>query len=589
MASSAGRLLRTPVENYLHDLQQDLTGGRWEALARAVPLGKAGQRLRVRLPPPLPHARNAGDHLTVDDYLRELYEGVVGELLAAGAVERAAFVQADLLHQPVAAARLLAEHGRYALAAELLEGRTDELAVAARYWHAAGRDDLAVEMLRTRGGFAAAVDALVVTDPELAASLHGAWVDDCLARGDVAGALTAGWPVPHLRAVVLQRAMSWVPRGGGADGPALALLAGGAPETATPLDVLPPAARDRITELADRELAELARRKVVSTLQPPQFPRLVHAPGPAGPVDLRDAVVMPDGSVVAALGPQGAVLQRSDGTAVRRWDGHVDRLIVADHGSAVLLEGPGAGDARRLRRLDLDGREVVAEWQLTARPATDTFDGGLLPVVEGTALCLVDTTAARPKVVLREELSGCRVIAASRWNTQLAVLTAARSGVAGETEVWVFALPGMDLLRRQSLVLPQAAETTPGHVTLTCLGAVLAASPGTSGRRMRWYDVDGQMSNGEAPGPGWTGLAAAGPYCTVASHTGDEAVAQVLSWRNAPSTRWPSEILRASFPGAARTQVRLAAEILTVHDDTGRVLAVDLTTGEQRADHTVTR
>jgi hypothetical protein len=587
VGSRAGRFLRNPVEDYLHRLQQDVVHGRWDALGRAVPLGTVGQRLTVRLPPAFTDGRAPGERLTVEEYLRGLYEGAARELVAAGAVERAAFVLADLLHQPVTAAQTLTGHGLAALAAELLEGRTEELALAARYWRDAGRVDLAVEMLRTRQSFASVVDALVVTDAELASSLQTAWVDDCLARGDVAAAVTAAWPVPPLRAVVLHRVVSWWPRGGRDDGPALGLLAGGAPDTPAPLDVLPTANRERVAATAARGIAALAQRKVASALQPPVFPRHVWASGPAGLLDLRDAVALPDGSLIAALGPGGAILVDGDGATAGRWEGHCDRIVMADHGTIALLEGRSHGDSRHVRRLDLDAHEVVAQWQLTAPSATDTFDGGLFPIIDGTSLTLVDTTSASPKVILREPLSGHRVIAVTRWQASLAVLTAASSGAAGEVDVWAFDQPGFKLVRRQRLVLPRAADVTPGHLALTCLGAVLTAAPGTSGERMRWYDTQGRMTNGQTPTQGWTGLAAAGPYSAVTSCTDDGAVANVLSWRNAVGTRWPGEIVEAVFPDADQTHVRLLGDTLTIHDNTGRALALDLPTGELLVDRTL--
>jgi hypothetical protein len=108
VGSAMGRFLRNPVEDYLHDLQQDLTGGRSQALARAVPVGGVGRRLTVRLPTAFPGPRGAGERLTIEEYLRGLYEGVIEELVTAGEVERAAFVLADLLDRPVTAAELLA-------------------------------------------------------------------------------------------------------------------------------------------------------------------------------------------------------------------------------------------------------------------------------------------------------------------------------------------------------------------------------------------------------------------------------------------------------------------------------------------------
>ena len=169
VSTPVGALLRSRHERYLRSLADDFEHARFdEALRRAIALGGTGTgRLSVRLPlprrgplAPTPVAGGAGRGIvtapTLEQYLRTLYEQAADDLERRGRIEEAAFVRADLLACPGDAVLLLERHGRYALAAELAEGRQlrarvgDSAVVAGRAARASGRSGPHARRLRRR-------------------------------------------------------------------------------------------------------------------------------------------------------------------------------------------------------------------------------------------------------------------------------------------------------------------------------------------------------------------------------------------------------------------------------------------------------
>src|SRR5712692_6526204 len=126
-----------------------------DALRDAIALGKGGF-MTLRLPRRRgvitgPTAkRGQGGAIpwgpTVHQHLSTLYREAAAHLEKAGRVEEAAFVLADLMGNALGAVAVLERHGRFALAADLADGRKMAADLVVRLRWRAGHHERAVEV-----------------------------------------------------------------------------------------------------------------------------------------------------------------------------------------------------------------------------------------------------------------------------------------------------------------------------------------------------------------------------------------------------------------------------------------------------------
>jgi hypothetical protein len=289
LKSPLGPMLRDRHERYLRELTAKFERRQWDdALRDAIGLGGSTgpatlglprRRTRPLVPTPResPGGRSVPYGADVGEHLERLYRNAAEQLERDGRIIEAAFVFADLLGEPLGAISLLERHDQLAVAAELAEGRRLDPDLVVRLWWRAGQRDRAVDVARTRGGFARAVERLAATDQAGASELREAWVLSRRRAGDLVGAVEAAWPDERLRPLVTAELRAAAGLGGRLEGWALAHLAAHRPERAdldralTVLGDRDPATAERRAELlltaarlpgddalADRELASAA-------------------------------------------------------------------------------------------------------------------------------------------------------------------------------------------------------------------------------------------------------------------------------------------------------------------------------------------
>lgn len=442
---------------------------------------------------------------TAAEHLRRLYAAAAEQLERDGQIERAAFVHADLLDAPRDAIALLERHGRLELAARLAEGRELDADLVVRLWWQAGDRDRAVDLARARGAWAGAVALLQAVAPASALAMRAAWVAAEQQAGNHLAAIEAAWPEDVLREHVGDDLALLRTAGGPTAARALALqLAWRDDErwTADALGLLAgrdgaqaaqrhafasafserPAAGDATDRrVAGQALRVLLRdgstsaavpgkagRAIYNRLRersdallradaPPYEPAppalsvpLLHAGAEPGSLAVFDAVALPAGVLVAA-GERGLVLLTRDGRVRARWAVLAHRLIVADHGAAVLVAGRGEA-LHEVHRLDLATRRL-RRWASIASPALpDSFDGGLLTVVDRAGIAGLDTLGERPRELWRELDADSIVLDCSRSPGRLSgivdvPLQGSRS--ARSIERWTWELPARRLARRE--------------------------------------------------------------------------------------------------------------------------------------------
>lgn len=652
LSRAIGRRQARYLEQMLEMFQRsDLT----EALRHAIPLGGGlgldrplpalgtpGPRddLRIQL-----HSEAGGSSINITDELMEMlrkaYRRAFERLEAAGRIDEAAFVLAELLHAEEEAVAFLERHGRLRLAAELAEARELEPALVVRQWFVAGDRERAVLIARRTTSFAAAVDRLRKSHPELAAELRVLWAQGLADAGDYARAVEVIWPVPDRRFLAREWVEHGIRCGGAVGGRMLARKAVLFPERFDEVrsqllelleDLNPDGLMTRMAfggtlategrapgvavlgRAAARALARDAEQStdldVARTFQQlvtrfgdgglradiPQLPGPTPSPSlrqrgvplqiavaaeDAGSLPVFDAALLPNGRTLVALGEAGVRLLTRDGRTVAHFPPPAHHLVLADSGDRALALAD-RGEAYRIARLDLVSlrSESWCEARLTAFAAE--YDGSLWYVAapeEG--FLVIDATAPRWAAVWRTRDVGGRVWRIRRSPTHCTLLTAGE-----EWQRWTYSLPGPVLRYRQALEIDED-ELFQAGCGVSADGKVLRLmlrSPEAVSGSMEHYASVQVLGGAQALELGL----AAGTEEGAQSLPDDHSVwivplrrphEMVLHLLEIEAGDLPVARARLRLHGARRASVRLSAQHCTVADDLGRLLVIDLRTG----------
>lgn len=447
----------------------------------------------------------------VYEALQERYRAAFRRLEREGKIEEAAFVLAELLREDAEAVSFLERHGRLKLAAELAEGRGLPPGLVVRQWLLAKEVSRAVAIARRTGAFADAVLRLERTHPKEARTLRLLWAEVLAEAGHYARAVEVAWPLVEARplalrwmewgveaggvsgAVLLARLVvafperyeqvrSWVeallePEGPEAASVRLALaealgqdLERGPPQ-AQAQALLRPVLRALVADRAVGHLAQsstelerlarltgdLALRADLPRLPAPPPPRALGMGGrpeqytfgeaEGGPWPVHDAVGLPGGRLLVALGEAGARIVSAEGRCVAHFDVPAFSLVPSVHKDRALALAP-RGELHRISRLDLTQRRALAWCDARVEAYAPRYDGDVWFVsVEDTVLA-VDALASDWRTLWRVPEVGGRVQALSPGADTLSFVTASKGG---ELERWTYALPGPTLRSRQGV------------------------------------------------------------------------------------------------------------------------------------------
>jgi hypothetical protein len=609
-----------------------------DALRHAIPLGGAGPpgapslsvptaRDALTISPEVAQGRRAmgfGDALY--DALTRLYRDALHRLENQGRIEEAAFVLAELLRANEEAVAFLERHGRLRLSAEIAEARALPPGLVVRQWFLAGDPLRAVAVARRTGAFADAVLRLERTHPDRARSLRLIWADSLADAGDYPAAVEAAWPLGEARGL----AREWIERSIDAGGPA------GARMLLRKLALLPaslPAVLERVRALCEDESPEESRTRqalgaavIKESARSPalsliakvaarallrdrarfggwsnedlkrlvalsgdaafatDFPRvsgrgervpLSHRPQPwvvelqhsdSGTLPVWDAALLPGGRVLAALGEAGARLLTRDGRIVAHFDEPAHRLVLSDHGTRAILLAP-RGEASRLSRVDLTSLKAATFCEARVDAFALDFDGSMWFLAAEDTVMAVDAMATRFQALWRVTKVGGRVASIARAHEQLSFL------VLGERpERWTYELPRLTLRTRAPLSSPvgrEPAVTASGRVidleAINEDATVFSLRPPPDEREIKGgYRIPGipfRLAVGET--------LAAVPYASEGCCGVDVIDLHEGSVR-----------ARFVLGGARRACARMQGQALVLGDDRGRILVLDLESGQ---------
>lgn len=580
--------------------------------------------------------------------LQGLYRSALTRLERSGRHAEAAFVLADLLDEPEAAVSYLERHGELEMAARLAEARELAPGLVVRQWFVAGDAERALLVARRHGAFADAVERLrdkpdkadalrvlwarvLAAEADYAAAVRAiwpvasarrsalVWLDLGIDGGGPGGAQLLVWKAlwvptrwrqtaeraaalldddsPGERATRLALAEEldrrWdeaLPAGAAARRAALAVAAtralvrDRAATTGNPHD----AVVARLAHLADDPMlaADLPRARLhAPRLTDVSEPVAITLPtGDRGLQPICDAVALPNGQTLLALGESGVLLLGRDGRVRHRFDEPATRLAVSDSGgkAIALADRDPLGGVVRLARLDLHRRSSRHWTDMRLDRAASTWSGSWF-VTTGSEVLALDPLAEEPRALWRLDAQG-PILALSREPQRLVV-------GAHEPEGFVLSsveLPSLTLRSRRSYPWPTDPGRTPAGGT-PLLGLTVDGQPrlvldwSHAGplppvtRVHHWKDGVEQRT-----------LEWATPAGELQAVTGDDTHT-VTRWRAATgatvlvhSRRSLTLLLRIELAGCAAAHARVDGELLVVCDDLGRALGVDLVSGAVR-------
>ncbi len=460
---------------YMYDMLDKFERGDWsEALRYAIPLEKDSRGRAIPslgIPTPRkdlnlnlgPQNQSAGLIVSGEDLyerMRRMYRNAFERLEAAGRIDEAAFVIAELLKEPTEAMAFLEKHKRYETAAKLAESRELKPEYIVRLWILANNPKRAALIARKSGCFAEAVKLLQKEHPDLANALRTIWATHLAESGDYAkAAMVANTPaLSHLSLKWTKLALelgdpnsgqllaSWLIPLPSEDWPelkeyALRLLEDESRELA-------PARHTFTLELAKSSLLRsneahvLMRAALRATLADESrgyvalnkkvLKQLLHSSNDAGlqtdvsackteqtltplplvlePINyiisendvgintIYDCSCLRNGNSIVALGEAGVCLLGREGQTLRHLSIPADRLVVSHHGDRVIAVA-NRGDAKRLTRIDFVSGKAEYLGEALIDVFANNYDGSVWYAAKGDQLYIVDAIADRFKVL----------------------------------------------------------------------------------------------------------------------------------------------------------------------------------------------
>lgn len=643
-ASRLSRAVSRHHAAYVGKLREMFETGDFDgALRHAIPLAEGGpRRFPLRAFPPrqdltLRPERSrpwsvAGLSPEHHGELRRLYREAVHRLESQEKVEEAAFLLAEVLHAHEEAVAFLERHGRLRLAAEMAEARDLPPGLVVRQWFLAGDRDRALRIARHTGAFSDAATRLERSRKlDEAAELRRLWAERLAEAGDYAAAVDTIWPLAAER----HRALDWIDRAieqGGAQagrmmarkvalgaepfetlrGAALGLLeswrAEGAaarltfaetlvrgPQTPETMTLARAAVRavvrdagrlgTRLEPAGFRELVAFAGDGTLRT-DAPALPLPAEEPWTArgeallaevaardvGAMPAHDAAFLPNGLLAVALGEAGVRLFSRGGRVVAEFDQPAHRLVISDHGDRALALAK-RGDIWRIARLDFMARRGEHWCDAALDAFAPDYDGALWFVATPRELLVAEVSATSLDGSWGLSHLPGRVLSLARSAHRCSVLFSGE-----EAELWTYELPSLVLRRRE--IVPPGLGARRSHAPALCPeGAVAAPLPGAPGRSPSVRVFDDGLSEIPLPGPGRTGeTAVSGEWLAQAVHEPDAGVVYLI---HRPTGAVLGEL---ALGRAGRVCLRLTSQCLTLCDDRGRVLVLDLEYGQVRRD-----
>ncbi|SMC19580.1 hypothetical protein SAMN02745857_00742 [Andreprevotia lacus DSM 23236] len=449
---------------------------------------------------------NVGNELQA--HMRKLYRQSFEKLDRAGRIDEAVFVLAELLFARQEALDYLEKHGRLKQAAELALQWDCASETIVRLHVLAGDWQTALAVARRDGAFANALLQLQERWPDAAARLRLEWADTLALQGRWLEAVDAIWPLATHR----HKAAAWLQAVEAAGGQlamralvqramllpdtlqvhagllarvqhdphavaersalALALLAVEAKDalqTGLPRLLITAVLADQAScagQLTKSQLQQLLDRSGSKLLQsdlpssglpvPPAKDKqeesgTLYCPAPAaGALPIFDAVVLPEGNYLLAVGEAGCLVVDAAGRVKHRYAMPARRLVLAYSGQVALALAPRE-QGWRVARLDLIQRQVHELGYGEFSHYAEQFDGVAWTVAHRRSLRVLDVSSSLQQMLWQvNDLPGEVLALTTTAQAEYMLVEDGRGGM----ERWTYTLPKRRLSSRDRIDAP---------------------------------------------------------------------------------------------------------------------------------------
>ncbi|MCW3094570.1 MAG: hypothetical protein JWL77_188, partial [Chthonomonadaceae bacterium] len=344
------------------------------------------------------------------------------------------------------------------------------------------------------------------------------------------------------------------------------------------------------------DLPSLPAEATFTELNKRELPLVLEWPAhDVGAIPLTDAAFLPNGRCLVALGEAGVRLLTRDGRTVTHFDQPAHRLVVADNGQRAIAIAP-RGEALRLARLDTANLRSAHWCETTLQTFAPDYDGSLWFVAAGTDILAIDAVAERFQALWRTpDLTGSPVqIARNAQDCALLLrqpqLIQSSGGIPQLAEtwwMWHFALP--------SLIMRDRQEQPPPDLRLAFTRGV---APGGAAAELKLHKAlaDSLPTPNTLPPDDLlqVELIASVHFSDSFYSPQAQPMQPILTetWIAVPFRFAQGVCARLydrtqgkhratlTLHGASLLTVRLSDTHLTLADDRGRLLVLDLTTGK---------
>jgi hypothetical protein len=300
-----------------------------------------------------------------------------------------------------------------------------------------------------------------------------------------------------------------------------------------------------------------------------------------GAMPVHDASLLPNGRMLVALGEVGARLLTRDGRTVAHFDQPAEKLVISDNGDRAIALAR-RGEVWRLSRLDLIDRRGEDWCDAHIDAFAPNYDGSLWFLGAKGDFYAIDTHAKSFDALWRVPDAGDRVMNVARSAASCSFVT--RTGAA--VEQWVYQLPLLTLRRRVSSHSPPGDILRISHcyalspdgiyVDQSLFGVLDSDNPQSmsplSSLNLRVFEDERQILD------------------LVVGDKSDRPLAPEILDGRVVSPVLAKEAIKVHvvdlaaekvtaqlfFSSATQVSTRLTPNILTVADNLGRVVVVDL-------------
>jgi hypothetical protein len=308
-----------------------------------------------------------------------------------------------------------------------------------------------------------------------------------------------------------------------------------------------------------------------------------------GATAISDVAFLPDGRVVAALGEAGVKLLTRDGRTVAHFDQPAHRLVLSDNGDRAIALAK-RGEVWRLARLDFLSRRAENWVEARLDAFANDYDGSMWFIGAGEDFYAIDTTAKRFDAIWRVPGIEGNIVAVARSSSSCRILTAKLRDSPWENslwEEWHYELPVLRLSNRETLRFFPFKNTVlyEKHVALAADGwmadqslYIIVNDEQTATPVSPWLNI---FTNDRM----FTQIPLEGEACkpVTPSIFGNWVAAPVIDKHEARvlliDVKEGKVRAEIALEKANTLAVRLQSQVLTVADNRGRLLAIEINSG----------